>query len=207
MSAVVDAVLFDLGQVLVVWDPYAPYAGLRPRDEVQRFFDEIDFAAFNHEQDAGRSYADARASLARTHPHHLPMLDLYRERFAHAVSGPVPGSFELVEDLRAAGVRVLGLTNWSAETYPLAPATIPAVALLEDVVVSGEVGLAKPDPRIFRLAAEQLGLDPARTVFTDDSEANVVAARRVGYRAHTWSGAEGLRRHLVALGVPIAARR
>lgn len=201
----VDAVLFDLGQVLVRWEPRLAYAGRHDPAEVDAFFADVDFPAFNHEQDAGRSWADARAALAASHPHHVPMLDTYVRHFPDALPGPVAGAPGVVAGLRAAGVRVLGLTNWSAETFHLAAQAAPVVAQLEDVLVSGREGIAKPDPRIFELAVERFRLDPARTLFTDDSEVNVAAAERVGLRAHHFTTHAALRDHLFALGVRLPA--
>jgi 2-haloacid dehalogenase len=120
------------------------------------------------------------------------------ERFADSLPGPVPGSAELVEELRAAGVRLLGLTNWSAQTFPHAVPAAPAIGLLEDVLVSGHEGIAKPDPAIFRLLAERYGLDPARTLFADDSPRNVAAAAAEGYVAVLFTDAATLRADLVA---------
>lgn len=202
----VDAVLFDLGQVLVRWDPYLPFVGRYPRGEVEAFFAEIDFMTFNHLQDAGRSWADARAELARTHPHRLPMLDCYVTHFAAAVPGPVDGADAMVDDLRALGIRVLGLTNWSAQTFPVAPVTAPVVARLEGVVVSGREGIAKPDPAVFELAVARFGLDRSRTVFTDDSLRNVEAAARVGLLTEHFTDHRALRRRLRARGVPLPDR-
>ena len=202
----VDAVLFDLGQVLVEWDPFGPFVGRHERAEVEAFFDEIDFPAFNHLQDAGRSWADARASLGRSHPHRLPMLDVYTDHFAHALPGEVPGASDLVHDLRAVGVRVLGLTNWSAETFHLAPVRAPVVAQLEDVLVSGRLGIAKPDPAVFAVATARFALDPQRTLFVDDSPANVAAGAASGFRAVVFTGTDNLRRHLTGLGLPLPER-
>ncbi len=199
----VSAVVFDLGNVLLHWDPYLPYAGHLDRAQVAELFDEIDFPRLNHSLDAGRPWAQVRADVAARFPHRLDALDLYRANFAASLPGPVEGSTQIVQDLVAAGVRVLGLTNWSAETFHHAGAASPAVALLEEVLVSGEVGIAKPDPAIFRLLARRYGLDPARTVFTDDSPANVVGAAAQGYDAVLFTGADRLRADLVARGVPI----
>jgi 2-haloacid dehalogenase len=197
----IDTVVFDLGNVLVRWDPYRPFAGRLPAADVEAFFTDLDFMAFNHEQDAGRSWADARAALAETDPAHLPALDLYVEHFADTLAGPVPGSEELVRDLRALGVRLLGLTNWSAETFHLAEPAAPAIGLLEDVLVSGHVGLAKPDARVFALLTERYGLDPGRTVFTDDSATNVAAAAAAGFEALLFTSADALRADLAARGL------
>lgn len=199
----VDAVVFDLGNVLVRWDPYGPYEGRLPRAAVDAFFRDVDFPAFNHLQDAGRPWAHARADVQARMPQHLPALDLYVERFRAALPGPVPGSADLVRELRAQGVRVLGLTNWSAETFHHAEPAAPAIGLLEGVIVSGEVGLAKPDPRIYRLLAERFSLDPARTVFLDDSAANVAAAAAEGFAAVLFTTASAARAELAARGVRV----
>lgn len=197
----VDAVVLDLGNVLVRWEPARALTGLLSDAEVRRFFDDVDFPALNLRQDAGRPWALARAEVARTHPEHVATLDLYVERFADALPGPVPGSAEVVDDLRAAGVRVLGLTNWSAETFHHAVPAAPVIGRLEDVVVSGREGVAKPDPPIFGILAERFGLDPSRTVFVDDSPVNVEAAAGLGFQAVLFTGAEPLRADLVARGV------
>ncbi|VTR75612.1 HAD family hydrolase [Cellulomonas hominis] len=199
-DSAVDAVVFDLGNVLVHWDPVLPFAGRLPDDAVRQFFADVDFPALNHRQDAGRPWSEARAEVAARHPEHAATLDLYVERFADSLPGPVPGSAAVVDDLRAAGVRVLGLTNWSAETFHHAVPAAPVIGRLEAVVVSGQEGVAKPDPRIFRLIAQRHRLDPARTLFTDDSPANVAAAAAEGFQAVLFTGAAELRTDLVARG-------
>ena len=197
----IDAVVFDLGNVLVRWDPTGPFVGRMDPADVERFFAEIDFPSFNHEQDRGRSWAEARAWLARRFPQHVPALDLYVSHFTDSLKGPVPGSDGLVRDVLAAGVRALGLTNWSAETFRHAPTAAPAIALLDGVLVSGEVGIAKPDPEIFTLLAARFDLDPQRTVFTDDSPTNVEASRAAGYVGLLFESSDDLRRELCARGV------
>ena len=198
-----DAVLFDLGRVLVDWDPYRPYVGRYPRAEVERFFAEIDFMAFNHLQDAGRSWADARAALATTHPAQVPLLDVYIEHFADSVCGEIPGAGLLVADLQATGIRTFGLTNWPAETFSVALTKTEVVARLHGVVVSGREGTAKPDPAVFRIAIERFGLDPTRPLFTDDAVRNVQAAAAHGFRTHLFAGPAALRAELRGLGVPV----
>lgn len=200
----IDAVVFDLGNVLVRWDPAAAFAGVLPDADVQRFLADVDFPALNQLQDAGRPWAEARAEMADRHPEHVATLDLYVERFAHALPGEVPGTAAVVDDLRAAGVRVLGLTNWSAETFHHAVPAAPAIGRLEAVVVSGQEGVAKPDPRIFRLLASRHGLVPERTVFTDDSPVNVAAAEAEGFQGVLFTDAGTLRTELVARGVQVA---
>jgi 2-haloacid dehalogenase len=200
-----DAVVFDLGQVLVRWDPLLPYEGRMDRERVEAYFADVDFPSFNHRQDAGRPWAEARAEVLARFPHHVEAFDVYVEHFADSLPGPVPGSEQLVRDLIAAGIRVLGLTNWSAETYHHAEPVAPAIGLLEDVLVSGSVGLAKPDPRIFALLVKQYSLVPGATVYVDDSAPNVEAAREAGFDAILFADADQLRRELVARGIAVPA--
>lgn len=197
---VVDTVLYDLGNVLVGWDPYGPFEGLS-HDEVDAFFAETDFLARNHEQDAGRPWAELRALVEESWPQHAHLVDRYVDGFSASLTGPVPGSAEIVDELLAAGTRLYGLTNWSAELFHHAVPAAPSIGLLEGIVVSGEVGLAKPDPEIFRLTIDRFALDPARTVFVDDSPRNVEAARSVGLHAVHFTSAEALRLELVRLGL------
>ena len=202
-----DTVVLDLGNVLVRWDPYRPFVGRLSRDAVDEFFTEVDFPALNHVQDAGRPWDEARADLGRRLPQHVAAFDVYRENFAASLTGPVTGSAELVHELIAAGVRTLGLTNWSSETFRHAVPAAPAIGLLEDVLVSGDVGVAKPDPRIFELLIQRYALTPWRTVFADDSPINVQAAARAGLDAVLFTDAATLRADLVARGLLLGEGR
>src|SRR5699024_2493006 len=122
---------FDLGQVLVKWDPYDAFAQRWTREEFDAFVADIDFPSFNHQQDAGRSVADAAAALRTTHPHRVADFEHYIANFARSLGGPVPGTTAIVDELRAAGVRVLGLTNWAAETFHEAARSAPVIGRLE----------------------------------------------------------------------------
>lgn len=199
----IDTVVLDLGQVLVRWDPHQAFSGRLPVRDTEAFLTDFEFTEFNHLQDAGRSWADARRALAASAPEHLPALDVFVAHFADTLTGPVPGMYELVRDLRALGIRLLGLTNWSAETFPLAEPAAPAIGLLEDVLVSGEVGIAKPDPRLFALLTDRFALRPEHTVFVDDSAVNVAAGAAAGFDALLFTSAEDLRAALVARGVDL----
>lgn len=199
----ITTVVFDLGQVLVGWDPYLAFAPAWTREDFESFVTEIDFPRFNHEQDAGRLIADARVALDETHPHRVAHFDQYIARFADTLTGPVPGSAAIVDELQAEGIRVLGLTNWSAETFHEAARSAPVIDRLESVLVSGEVGLAKPDPAIYELLLQRYDLDPARTVFIDDTEPNVTSAAATGIVALHFTGADTLRQDLRRLGLAI----
>ena len=117
------------------------------------------------------------------------------------VEGAIDGSVEILAELRAREVPIYALSNWSAETYPEARARYDFLSWFRGILISGEVGLAKPDPAIFRLACERFGLEPNTTLFVDDSEPNVEAARDLGFAAEVFRGADGLRARLVESGL------
>ncbi|GAA1986075.1 HAD family phosphatase [Isoptericola halotolerans] len=201
----IDAVIYDFGNVLVGWDPYGAFDGL-DRAGVDAWMTDVDFGAFNLAQDAGRTWAEAVAHLEAHQPRLAPMAARYAREYAGTLTGPVAGSAELVAELAAAGVRLYGLTNWAADTFHHAAPAAPAIDLLRDVVVSGRVGLAKPDPAIFRLALDRFGVEAARTVFVDDTLHNVEAARAVGLHAVHFTDTAALRVALAGLGLPVTTR-
>jgi 2-haloacid dehalogenase len=204
-SLVPLGLVWDLGNVLIDWDPYpAIAAGVGPV-EARRFLDaaDFDFRAYNHGPDAGGTWADAEAEVARTHPHWVEHALAYRVHFVESLLGEVAGTVEILRELHAAGVRLFGLTNWSAELYPHAPARFEFLSLLEDVVVSGVEGVAKPDPRAFAIVAERSGLPLDRLVFVDDRPDNVAAAAALGMDALVFTDADVLRADLRARGLPV----
>src|SRR5699024_8782109 len=144
------------------------------------FAEEADFAALNSASDSGVHVAEAVSLAAATDPRHAENVSLYFEHFEKSLTVPIDSQSADDTDLKASGTRLLGLSNWSAETFHHAPQVAPAITQLEDVVVSGREGLIKPDPAIFEILRERFGLDPVRTVFIDDLPANVEAARSLG---------------------------
>jgi 2-haloacid dehalogenase len=200
-----DALLLDLGNVLVRWDWRAAFAGVLTPQEAERFHADAGFAALNGRLDAGLAWDDAVAELTARDRRLGELLTVYRRRFPLSLVGPVPGMAELVGELRALGLGLVGLTNWSREMWSFAAPAAPVIGTLDGVVVSGVEGVAKPDARIFRIAAERYRLDPGRTLFVDDSGPNVAAARTLGFRAVTFTGADALRRELLGHGVRVAA--
>jgi 2-haloacid dehalogenase len=198
----IDTVVYDFGNVLVGWDPFGPYAG-RPRADVEAFFAAVDFHTINHAADAGTPYAVLLERIARTRPDLVEDLRRYVEHYELSLTGPIEGSAELVAELKDLGLRLYGLTNWQAETFHSAEPAAPAIGLMDDVIVSGREGMAKPDRRIFELAVERFGVDPARTVFVDDKDVNVDAARNVGFHGVVFTTTDALRRDLRRLGLPV----
>lgn len=198
----VEAVVWDLGGVLIGWDPGRLYRALLPEHEVEPFLAEIGFAEWNHAQDAGRPFAEGVAELAARFPHRAELIAAYPERYAEALTGAIEPAVQVLAELRdRAAVRQLALTNWSAETFHHAEQRYPFLTWFEGILVSGRERLAKPDPRIFALLADRFALDPARTVFLDDSAANVAAAEQAGWRAVRVTDPDTPRRALGALGL------
>jgi 2-haloacid dehalogenase len=193
--------VFDLGGVLVDWDPHHLYRRLMPEEEVEPFLDEIGFHEWNRAQDAGRGWAEAVADLAARHPRRRELIAAYAERYDEAIAGEVAGTVVLLDELADRGIRLLALTNWSAETFPAARRRFPFLERFDGIVVSGEELVAKPDPELFRRLLERYQVDAAETVFVDDSPANVEAARRLGMTGLQFTDAERLRADLAALGL------
>jgi len=196
-------VIWDLGNVLIDWQPHAAIAAGVGDAEATRFLDEFDFAAFNHGLDAGGRFEDAAAELAGTHPHWVEHAAAYQVNFPLSLVGEVPGTVDIVRELSAAGVPMWGLTNWPNEFWPHAPSRFEFLGLLDDVVVSGAEGFAKPDPAIYEIAVSRAGLPAADLVFVDDKEPNVVGAIQAGLDGVLFTGAEALREQLRKRGLPL----
>jgi 2-haloacid dehalogenase len=201
----VRGVIWDFGNVLIDWQPRAAIAAGVGDDEADRFLtaEDFDFTAYNLGPDSGLTWDEAEAGVRRTHPHWVPHALAYHEHFERSLVGEVPGTADLVRELRAAGVRQWGLTNWSHELYPHAPRLFDVLGLLDDVVVSGTEGLAKPDPAIFEIAVARAGLPAEDLVFVDDKEQNVAAAIELGLDGILFTGAEELRAAFRQRGLPV----
>ena len=193
------AVVFDLGGVLIDWDPRHLYRKLLADEAaVEEFLATVCTPEWNAELDRGRPFAEGVAELVERHPEHAAAIAAYHERWPEMVAGEVPGSVEVLAELRAAGVPLYALTNWSAETFAITRERFEFLDWFCGLLVSGEEGMTKPDPAIFRLLLDRFGLDPQATVFVDDSATNVAAAEALGLDAVRFTGPERLRRDLVA---------
>jgi 2-haloacid dehalogenase len=202
MSRCIDTVIFDLGNVLIGWDPRRLYRQLI-EDEAQMewFLREVCNSEWNERQDAGRPWAEATAVLRERFPEHVEWIDAYHLRWEETLLGPIEQSVALLSELNARGVRLLALTNWSQETFPLARRLYPFLDAFEGIVVSGEEGLIKPDLRIYQRLLDRYQVDPATALYIDDSARNVTAAESLGMSGWWFRDPSGLREHLVELGL------
>ncbi|HEX8496396.1 MAG TPA: HAD family phosphatase [Actinomycetales bacterium] len=194
-------VVFDLGGVLIAWDPALAFADVLEPHEVQPFFDEIGFEEWNLAQDRGRTLAEGVRELGARFPHRAAHIAAYERSWQSSLTGEMPETVTVVDELERAGVRLLALTNWSAETFPWAMQTFPVLRRFEGVVVSGVERLVKPDAAIFELLLDRYGLDAGATVFVDDKPANVEAAVALGLHGLVFTDAPTLRADLQRLGV------
>ena len=195
-------VVFDLGGVLIEWDPRHLYRQLfDDPEEMESFLAEVTTAEWNAHQDAGRPWGEAVELLVAEYPERRELIEAFHRRWPEMLAGEIPGTVDVLADLRATGVRLLALSNWSAEMFPVARERFDFLEWFEGIVISGEVGMNKPDRRIFEHLAEQFGIEPTDALFIDDSLANVDAAIAVGFRAIQFSDAAALRLDLARLGL------
>ena len=198
-------VIWDLGNVLIDWQPHAAVAAGMGEDEATRFLgaEDFDFLAFNHVLDAGATWEDNVAELRRTHPHWVEHATAYRTNFPSSLVGEIPGTVDIVRELHDSGVPMFGLTNWPDEFWPHAPRRFEFLQLLDDIVVSGTEGFAKPDPAIFEITVARAGIPAADLVFVDDKQDNVAAAIEFGLDGVLFTGADALRHQLRDRGLPV----
>lgn len=205
MSQSVDTVVFDIGNVLIEWDPENLYRKLIPDpDERHRFLNEICTMDWNLQQDLGRSWEEAVGELSAVHPEYKDLIAAYSERWNEMVPGEVTGSAAILDELKASGVPLYAITNFSNEKFTEAKTRFPFLASsFRDIVVSAEERLLKPDRRIFETLLTRNNLEAGACVFIDDSMKNVEGARAAGLEAIHFTGADKLRSELAGLGFPV----
>ncbi|MCA3559423.1 MAG: HAD family phosphatase [Aestuariivirga sp.] len=195
-------VVFDIGNVLVQWDPRALYRKIFSSEtEAAWFLANVCTHDWNLEQDRGRSFAEGVAALTARFPEHAEAIAAYDLRWHETVLGPIDGSVAILEELRAAGVPLYSITNFNQHKFRETLQRFAFLSAFRDIVVSGDERVLKPDGAIYRLLLERNGLAAADCVFIDDSAKNVEGARTVGMKGVHFTTPEALRRQLAALGV------
>ncbi|MBV9819027.1 MAG: HAD family phosphatase [Solirubrobacterales bacterium] len=200
--APIDAVVFDIGNVLLAWDPRYLYRGLFDDEAaMERFLGEICTLEWHRDHDRGIPLATSCAALAARHPEHAELIWAWSRRGEEMIAGQIAGSVEILGELRRAGVRCYALTNMEAETYPVRRERWEFLGWFDGTIVSGREGVIKPEPAIFELLLRRFQLTAERTLMIDDSAANIAAAARLGMRTHHFHGAHELRADLVRAGL------
>jgi len=203
MSKKIKNIVFDLGGVLIEWDPKVVYRSIfETEQEVEDFLTTICTMEWNVQQDAGRSLVAATEALTEEHPEWATEIAAYYGRWEEMLVGPIDGTVKLLKGLvDDENYKVVALTNWSAETFPVAKARYDFLGWFEGILVSGEEGCIKPAPEIYNMLFEKYDLLPEESLFVDDNAANVESSIALGMEAIRFENPDQLRRELKSRGV------
>ena len=176
--------MFDFGGVLIDWDPRYLYRKLFNHNEqaMEQFLAEIGFFEWNALQDAGRPLSEAIADLCTRHPQYCDLIRAYDQRYEEALNGPIPASIDILRRLHSAGFSLYGISNWPAEKFQLVRAKYDFFSWFKDMLISGEIGIAKPDPRIFHLLLDRIARPAGECLLIDDTVINIDVAQSLGFR-------------------------
>ncbi len=196
-------IVFDFGGVLIYWDPHYLYEKMAgyDRDAIDRFLKEVDFFTWNLEHDRGRSFAESTAELSAQFPHYHNLIHAYDERYLDSLSGPVEPVVAILRALKGAGYPLYGLSNWPADKFALVRPMHSFFECFDDIVISGEVKLIKPDPAIFDVLLRRIGRPAGECLLIDDSVHNIAAARELGFQTIRFESPEQLEAELRSKGV------
>lgn len=179
----VTAVVFDVGNVLLRWDPRNLYRKIfESGEQMEWFLSHVCDGSWNEAQDRGRAWADAVQERTKVFPQWAAEIRAYDERWMETLGGAIEDNVNILRALKQAGVPVYAITNFSKDKFRAASAQYDFFTLFDGILVSGEEQLIKPDPRIFRLFLNRYRLSPGGCIFIDDSGANVAAANEIGMR-------------------------
>ena len=190
-------VVFDLGAVLIEWDPRHLYRKVfKDEEQMEWFLAHVCHSEWNLEQDKGRSFDDAVIEAKARHPKHAVEIAMYRDRWMEMVPGAILGSVNILDALHKKGAPLYAITNWNGDTFRATRNRFPFLNLFGDIVVSGDEKMLKPAPEIFHLLAKRNNIKLADSIFIDDSMKNVKGAEAVGMHGHHFTSPEGLRSEL-----------
>jgi 2-haloacid dehalogenase len=195
-------IVFDIGMVLIAWDPRNLYRKIfEDEAKMEWFLEHVCTNAWNTEQDRGRSFADAVKIAAAEHPEYAAEIAAFDERWAEMIPGVIAGTVDILEKLHTKGVPLYAITNWNHDKFRETKLRFPFLSLFRDIVVSGDEKLIKPNPAIYNLCLKRNSLMAAESLFIDDSLKNVNGAEAVGMKAHHFTSPEKLKMELKKLGV------
>lgn len=198
----IDTIVFDLGGVLIDWNPRHLYSRFFDRKEdMEWFLTHVCHGDWNMEHDAGKPFAEGIAEKVAEFPQYEKAIRAYFDQWIEMICGPMTETVSLLEALKSQGYRLFALTNWSAETFPLVRHEYALFDHFDSIVVSGDEGLAKPDPRFFQLLMERHRVVPEASVFIDDNQHNVDAAKKLGFHTVWFKTAADLQLRLQELHV------
>ena len=203
MISSVHSIVFDFGGVLVNWDPHKLFNKYFSNDTqaIDNFLAEINFPTWNLSQDKGYPFAQAVTDLSTQFPQYAHLIRAYDEEWEESITGIIPETVKILHRLKAAGYRLYGLTNWSQEKFSIVRHKYEFFNMFEDIVVSGEVKLIKPDPAIFRLLLQKIHLQPEECLLIDDSAQNIEAAQKMGFVTIHFTSPTQLKLELRQMGI------
>ena len=197
----IEAVVFDIGNVLIEWHPERFYDAEIGREAREAMFAAVDLHGMNDHVDRGGAFRDSVYALAERHPEWADPIRLWHDRWREIAAPEIPHSVRLLHALKAKGIPVFALTNFGVETFALALEPYPFLADFDRVFVSGRMRMAKPDAAIYAAVETETGTPPGALLFTDDRAENIAAAAARGWATHLFAGPEGFAERLVAEGL------
>lgn len=190
-------IVFDLGEVLIKWNPRNLYRKVFADErEMEYFLTEVCSPQWNSRSDAGELFKDVCAELIKKYPAYEKQIAMYFPRWEEMLGGAVEGSVQILRELKGKKIPLFALTNWSAQTFPIARKLFPFLGEFDGIVVSGEEKLIKPDPRLYRVLLDRYNLKAEESIFLDDNPANVAAAGKLGFTTIHFTSPEQLRQTL-----------
>lgn len=193
-------VIFDFGCVLVYWSQHNLYdTHFGSKEKTDWFVDNICTWEWNNQTDLGKSFAESVAEKVAEYPEWETEIRMYWERWEDMLNGEVPGMKEWICELKNAGYKVYGLSNWSHETFPMVKDKYEAFSMMDGIVMSGEELIAKPDLRIYKILLERYGLKAEECVFIDDRKENIIAGEQVGIRGIIFEDCEQVKQAFYVL--------
>lgn len=200
MSKTFDTVIFDLGGVLIDWDPRHLYRKIfKTEEEMNWFLENVCTSEWNDQQDAGRSFEEATEELVTKFPEHEVAIRAWYGRWQETIRGPIHGTVDILRDVKAQGRhRLYALTNWSAETFPWALQHFEFLHWFEGIVVSGVEKTRKPYPEFYQILFDRYHVNPLRTIFIDDNVKNIAGGKDVGLHTVHFESPDKLRAELIA---------
>ncbi len=202
MTTNIKAIIFDFGNVLLEWNPWYVYRRHFDNEEAMKeFFHEVDFAGWNAQQDKGRTFKEGVADHSLRFPKYAHLFQAYHDHWKDSIGDAITGTIDILKRLKRAGYPLYGLSNWSAETFPFAREKYDFFDLFDDMVISANVGLVKPEPEIYNVMLEKIGRPASECLFIDDSLPNIQQANTMGFNTIHFQSPVQLKEELQGLGI------
>ncbi len=201
MQTSIKAFIFDFGGVLLNWNPRNLYRRYFPNQPqaMDNFLTEIKFYNWNAHQDKGRSFAEGIGELSKQHPQYSHLIQAYFDYYEDSIAGAIMGTVDILHKLKKKGYSLYGLSNWSGETFPRVRHIYPFFDLFDDIILSGNVKLNKPDPAIFNLLLTKTGLSAPECLLIDDTVPNIDTANKLGFSTINFTSSENLQLELESM--------